>query len=300
MKRFTTLVFPLLIAGILIAGCDTFKSEDSGPVQISGVVIDQDNQPLEGARVEVLPQGDDTFTEVDGSYSLSVDLDSTSTLTLSVSKAGYLTNRSSGFTAVADDDINLPTIQINLQSSTPTESGQASNVLLASQSASSIGVTESGSKEVAQVVFQLTDSTGTPITLSNAVNVSFSIGQGPGGGEFLFPTSVQTDNAGLAEVNLSSGSLAGVVQIVATANVGGSVIRSLPIAMTIHGGLPDAAHFTLGPERFNFPGLLAFGLENGISILVGDRNTNPVRPGTAVYFSTDHGVVEGSTLTDEQ
>ena len=31
---------------------------------------------------------------------------------------------------------------------------------------------------------------------------------------------------------------------------------------------------------------------------VGDKYSNPVRPGTSVYFETTHGIIEGSDLTD--
>ena len=296
MKRLAYFVFPLFVAGIFITGCDAFKSDDSGDLTITGFVIDQDDRAVANATVEVLPIGDFATTDANGAYVLTVNLDSTSSLTLSGSKAGYST-ANSNFVGRAGESIEL-TLRLVLQNNTPVESGQASNILLAGQSASAIGVTESGSEEVAQVTFQVTDSTGTPITLSNAVTVNFAIGSGPGGGEFLFPSSVQTDNSGMAEVNLSAGTAAGVVQIVASASVGGSVVRSLPVAMTIHGGLPDEAHFTLGPEKFNFPGLLQFGLQNGVSVLVGDKWFNPVRPGTAVYFTADHGVIEGSTLTN--
>jgi len=101
-------------------------------------------------------------------------------------------------------------------------------------------------------------------------------------------------------VNLSSGSLAGVVQVVASTTVGSAVIRSLPVSVAIHGGHPDQTHFSIGPERFNFPGLRHFGIENPISIIVGDEYGNPVKPGTAVYFTTDGGIVEGSVLTNDQ
>jgi len=36
-----------------------------------------------------------------------------------------------------------------------------------------------------------------------------------------------------------------------------------------------------------------------MSVIVGDKYSNPVRLGTSVYFSSSHGVVGGSTLTDE-
>jgi hypothetical protein len=35
-------------------------------------------------------------------------------------------------------------------------------------------------------------------------------------------------------------------------------------------------------------------------VILGDRYSNPVKPGTAVYFSTSHGVIEGSVLTNAQ
>jgi hypothetical protein len=122
----------------------------------------------------------------------------------------------------------------------------------------------------------------------------------PDGGEFIYPESAQTNNNGEVKVNLSSGTRAGVVQVVAEADVEGGTIRSRPVSVAIHGGLPDQTHFSLGPERFNFPGLRRYGLQNGVAIVVGDRYGNPVKPGTAVYFTTDAGVVEGSALTDEQ
>src|SRR5690606_25805278 len=48
------------------------------------------------------------------------------------------------------------------------------------------------------------------------------------------------------------------------------------------------------------PGLRRYGGENPISIIAGDKYGNPVRPGTAVYFTTDAGVIEGSVLTNDQ
>jgi hypothetical protein len=72
------------------------------------------------------------------------------------------------------------------------------------------------------------------------------------------------------------------------------------VTVAIHGGLPDQTHFSLGPRRFNFAGLNRFGVINPISVVVGDKWSNPVKEETAVYFSTSHGVIEGSVQTDEQ
>jgi len=50
----------------------------------------------------------------------------------------------------------------------------------------------------------------------------------------------------------------------------------------------------------NFPGYNIFGLKDGIVAFVGDKYANPVRPETAVYFTTTGGIIEGSALTNEQ
>ena len=64
--------------------------------------------------------------------------------------------------------------------------------------------------------------------------------------------------------------------------------------------MPDQAHFSLGPAKRNFPGLNLFGTTNVISVIVGDKYSNPVRVGSSVYFDTSHGIIEGSTITNSQ
>ncbi|CUS90783.1 hypothetical protein JGI13_01893, partial [Candidatus Kryptonium thompsonii] len=132
------------------------------------------------------------------------------------------------------------------------------------------------------------------------VEVNFKIGSGPGGGEFVYPPKERTDSKGRVTVNIVSGTKAGVVQIVAESFIGTKVIRSLPVVIVIHGGLPDSAHFSIAPEKLNFPGYNIFGLTNKITAYVGDKYGNPVKPGTAVYFTTTGGIIEGSVLTDDR
>jgi hypothetical protein len=296
MRRIIVPIFALAILGYVVAGCDSFTGE-SGTVTLTGAVVDGEDNIVAGAFVRVLPMDVLAETDADGRYDFDVDVDSTMNLGITVTKNGY-GSASISILAIAGRVIEVPTLKITQIIQTVEPSGRASNIIFLDQSAASIGVTESGSTEIASVVFQATDSTGKPVSLAKSVDISFSMGQAPGGGEFIFPTTVRTDNNGEALVNLSAGTRAGVVQIVAQATVDGKLIRSLPVALTIHGGHPDQTHFSLGPARFNFPGLLRFGLTDPISILVGDQYGNPARPGTAVYFTTNYGVIGGSTQTD--
>ncbi len=288
---------------IIISGCDVFSSDDkdgAGTITLSGQLLNNaTNNPVTEGFIRVLPF--DLLFEADdeGFFSFEVEIDSTMELQVTASSDGF---GSQTFTvlALADRIIDVPIFHLIPLIAERATSGQASNMILLSQSHSSIGVRESGSEELASMTFLLADSIGNPVILDQSADVRFRFGVQPGGGEFISPTSTPTDNNGEVTVFLSSGTRAGVVQIIAETTVEGRLIRSQPVAVTIHGGLPDQTHFTLGPQRRNFPGLNTFGLINPMSVILGDQYSYPVRIGSAVYFETTHGVIEGSVLTDDQ
>lgn len=287
---------------VFTTGCDVFssKDEDGGTVTLSGQVLNEaTNNPITAAFIRVLPY--DLLFEVnaDGNYSFDVDIDSTMELTLTASADGYRPV-ALPVLALAGRQIQVPSFKLTQIISEQATSGKAANIILLSQSVGSIGVRESGSEELVSITFQMADSLGKPLVLGSSTQVNFRFGVRPGGGEYLSPSSVKTDNNGQAVVSLSAGTRSGVVQVIAESTVDGRVMRSQPVAITIHGGLPDQRHFSLGPAKRNFPGLNAYGLINPMSVIVGDKYSNPVRIGTSVYFDTSHGVIEGSTSTDAQ
>ncbi|MFV1980919.1 MAG: Ig-like domain-containing protein [Rhodothermia bacterium] len=295
-----TLLMVGLFAGlsIITAGCS--ENTESGDVTLTGVVVDsEDGIPIEGAFVQFVPPNELVETDEDGKYTYTTRVDSTTEIRVQARKDGFLASLQVPIIAVAGRTIEVPDLAL-VRVLGADRSGQPSNINLVGVSPGVIGIKESGSPEVASVTFVVTDSTGIPVSRESAVEVRFTLGEQPGGGEFIFPTEQSTDGNGQVVVNLSSGLKAGAVQIVAEATVGDNVIRSLPVTVAIHGGLPDQTHFTLGPAKFNFPGLNKFGLTNAISVIVGDKYSNPVKPGTAVYFSTSHAVIEGSVTTNDQ
>jgi hypothetical protein len=206
-------------------------------------------------------------------------------------------------TTVIVTDVNqvaIPQIRLKeLTGSGGSVSGDPVSIYLADITSTVIGVKESGSVETTRITFVVQDSSGIPIDEDHSVVVNFELGAGPGGGEFLSPYSVETNSEGLAAVNLTSGIKAGAVQVIAKINFLSNVITSLPVGVTIHGGLPDYDHFSIAPEDLNFPGYNIFGLTDPITTFVGDKYANPVRPETAVYFTTTGGIIQGSALTDE-
>lgn len=177
--------------------------------------------------------------------------------------------------------------------------GEPASIYLVSQTYGFIGVTESGSPETSQITFEVQDSSGLPIDFAHAVEVSFIFGARPGGGEFLAPLVAETDENGRVNVNLSSGTIAGSVQVMALINHNGATIMSRPVNIAIHGGLPNDDHFAIGTDQLNYPYYHVLNGIGSVTAVVGDQYSNPVKPGTVVYFSTEGGIVQGSNLTDD-
>ena len=307
MRRFSPLLLSLLgLLALVVVGCDA-TDDESGTVTLTGQVLDAEtNNPLANAFVRIVANlntdlDEDLLVETDkdGHFTVDIDVDATTEIRLMATKDGFSTDQIEVL-ALAGRTIEVPRLRLRRTRIEDPTSGTPSNILLLGQSNLVIGVVESGSAEVTNLTFQVADSAGKPVTLDKGAFLRFSLGQQPGGGEFIAPTEAETDNNGQATVNLSSGTRAGVVQILVETEIDGKIIRSKPVSVTIHGGLPDQRHFTLGPERFNFPGLNAAGLRNPVSVIVGDKWANPVRPGTAVYFTTNFGVIEGSVATNDQ
>lgn len=312
MKNKILLYFlPVLLLSVIWAACEfgtgTDGGSDNDPINeggtatISGVVIDSvSGEPLFNAVIRAISDTLDfgTTSTSNGSFSLEVTVDKGTEFMVVIFKEGYTPDTTTIF-AAKDRVIDLLTIKLFNENQGNITSGTAASISLFSQPQQSIGVVGSGSSETAKIVFVVLDSSGTPINLSNAVTVNFRIGSGPGGGEFIEPASVKTNADGQATVNVNSGTIAGVLQLVAEITTSTRTITSKPVTIAIHGGLPDAAHFSVVPDVLNVPGGVLYGVEDVITAFVGDKYGNPVRTGTPVYFTTEGGIIGGSAITDE-
>lgn len=172
----------------------------------------------------------------------------------------------------------------------------AASIILTNVSNDVINIQGTGGIVNSAFTFQVQDSAGRNLDFENQTLVTFSILVGPNGGEGLLPESALTNGSGRVTTNLYSGTISGVVQVQAeiVREDIGLTIRSQPVAVTIHGGFPDLEHFSLAPSKYNFEGYTTNGRTNEITAIIGDEFSNPVKPGTAVYFSTTGGVIEGS------
>ncbi len=305
-KIYIVVLYLVALTVLIISGCK-FGTENNpiqttgGTATITGQVVEQfTGDAISGVSIVILGGISDNGTTTDnkGQYSVDVNIENDKELIIIANRTGYDSDTLSVFAQI-DNSVDVPLFKLNKQSGTSeTSSNIAASIYLYSQSVKSIGVKESGSNETAQIIFEVLDSLGVPIGKNNSVNVSFSFGSSPGGGEYLYPASVASNSLGRASVTLNTGTIAGVAQIIAEFTVNKITVKSRPVLISIHGGFPDPDHFAVAAPKLNYPEYGIIGFEIPFTAFCGDKYTNPVREGTSVYFDATSGIIEGSNLTD--
>ncbi|MGB9663464.1 MAG: carboxypeptidase regulatory-like domain-containing protein [Ignavibacteria bacterium] len=302
--KLLSIAFILISMFFFFTSCGKSPTQPESPkleeVTLQGQVIDfETGQAIENAAVKILADTTQygTTTGADGKYSKTIKISKSIDLIVIASKENYKSDSTKVF-AVPGRTIDVPTLKIEKIKTTST-SGLPASIVLVQQTFPSIGVRESGYNETTTLTFEVRDSSGNPIDITKSVTVNFTLGANPGGGLFIDPPSKKTNSEGRVSVNVTSGTVAGVVQIIAEINLGTRIIRSKPVNIAIHGGLPDYNHFSIAAEYYNVPGLVKYGFTDNITAYVGDKYSNPVKPNTIVYYSTTGGIIQGSATTNE-
>ncbi|MEX2189441.1 MAG: carboxypeptidase-like regulatory domain-containing protein [Bacteroidota bacterium] len=299
-------------AVVLVALFLSCKSDaPTGPGANSAVMSGQVTQAgagtaIAGATVALVYQGQgfSAATDATGNYSITIGLADTlpATVPVTISAGGYQTATQNAIltpnqTTTANFQLSLNTTPVPPP---PPGGGYANTIAFVGVTTTDLAVYGVGGTESAVVTFEARDSLGSPILPARADTITFSISGVPvGGGAYITPTSGLTNTAARVSTVIQSGSVAGAIQVEASLrrDTDGLIVRSTPVRLLIHGGLPDQTHFSVGANPINVPlGWIKFGQTSTITALVGDRYGNPVRPGTAVYFGNPtQGVV--TTLT---
>ncbi|MCF7803604.1 MAG: hypothetical protein K9N46_02245 [Candidatus Marinimicrobia bacterium] len=263
---------------------------------ISGkVLLYTDQSPVQNATVRIfspLPQ-QTTTTGIAGEYGFTVEIDSLTEYTLIATK-NEMEPDTVSFTVTPHSDNEAPTLIIRAEESQTVPA----SIVLSSLSETTISVQSTGTTEIASITFEVQDSLENPVKLKDSIAIQFTLGASPQGGEILYPQSTIADDDGLVTTRLFSGTKAGVVQVVAQYVGNGKTIRSQPVPLTIQGGLPDSNHFHVVSEQLNYA-LPEVGESISITALAGDKYGNIVPPETAIYFTTDGGIIEGQGITGD-
>lgn len=310
MKKNHIFLTIILVFAVFATSCDLNNDSTSndqtdtlGTVTLSGTIVEAaTGNGIAGATIRISDGSTvkGATSNSEGVFSTTLEVSDDIDLLIIGTKDGYLPDTTYVF-AILGGTTQVPLLQLEKDANSTGGtglSGGAASINLYSQSANFIGVKESGALESAEIVFEVRDSSGVLIDASNAIDLSFSFGATPNGGEYLFPASVKTNAVGKASVTLNTGTIAGVVQIIAEATVNNQLIRSKPILIAIYGGFPEQDLFYVACEKLNYPALGIIGFDIDFTAYAGDKYNNPVRPGTSVYFTTNFGIIGGSNLTD--
>lgn len=287
------------LAALAVTSCSP-TGPDTQVVLTGGVVDAESGDGLVSAVVRIASLEPDAIAQTDenGEYTFDLTIETATDLTLTASKEGYVSD-SQIVIAIPGRDVSVPNMELGREEGAIGPSSGPRSLVLSSISAETMLVKESGGVENLDLVFEVRDSAGQPLDLLSAVDVSFRFGARPGGGEDLFPTTARSNANGRVKTSLQSGTVAGVVQVVAEIQHNGTTISSRPVSIAIHGGLPDQNHFGMGVDRFNMP-FVKLGFTNTVRAIVGDKYGNIATPGSAIYFSTTGGIIEGSATTNNQ
>jgi hypothetical protein len=277
--------------------------------QVTGHVVDfVTNLPVNNATVVLTTPifVDSQATGGDGSYAFSVNLQGLSGVsgTVKVSKNGYSPS-TYNFTVNAGQAVNRD-VPLERDTTTgvppdPNGTGDARSIAFVNLSANQISVAGVGGTESSIITWEVRDSLGFPIDIDHSDTVFFQlVGTPTTGGAYVSPSQAITNVAGRVATTINSGTVSGALQFIASLRreSDGVIIRSTPVVITVNAGLPDQAHYTIGPRQFNFAAYNWLGRTNDITVQVGDKYSNPVKTGTAVYFNTTGGVVDASGFTD--
>lgn len=308
MKRTHVSLILSVLTLVFYIGCESTSPSDD--VSISGVIINgSTGDPVDEAIVEITSptefSGTTIVTDATGRFSFTgLSFSESGDVVIEVKKSGFV---SSTFTVPVSTGLEVNLSEpVELTPENTDDGGDdnpvtgkpegAAVIVLQDISEKTINIRETGGLVNSQFTFEVQDSSGRNLDLENSVTVNFSIISGPGGEEGILPLSVKTNSEGKVSSNLFSGHAAGVVQIQAeiVREDIGLTIRSKPVAITIHGGFPDLDHFSIAPASFNFEGYSLNGQTNQLTVILGDKFSNPVKPETAVYFKTTGGIIEGS------
>lgn len=307
--------FAVAILFLILHGCgEAFDANDPDEtITISGRVVDQSNsQPVAEAFVEIVspPESQQsTTTDSTGQYSFTIEASGSVSLTINASKSDF-----EPFSQTINVSPGSDFTGINLEL-TSTSDGEndgddegnvggepagAAAIVLTGSPLQAINISETGDVVSAPFTFQVQDSAGRALNADNPAEVQFRLLSSPGGGEEIVPATATTDVQGNVTTTLFSGNTAGAVKVQALIEREdiGLAIKSSPVVIAIHGGFPDPDHFSIGADNFNFEGYSVNNLRNTISVIVGDKYSNPVKPGTVVYFETTGGIIQGSGQTD--
>jgi hypothetical protein len=169
-------------------------------------------------------------------------------------------------------------------------SADVGSIEFVSASPSHIAIQGVGSEqrpESSIVIFKVLNTNGNPV---NNQNVSFSLGSNSGDVE-LNPENATTNNDGLVQTVVNSGTASRTIRVVASVDDSEPLISTQSSELKISTGIPDQDSMSISANILNPEGWNIDGTEVVITARLADASNNPP-PATIVYFTTEGGSIE--------
>ncbi len=198
---------------------------------------------------------------------------------------------------VGDDPINVTAnaggLNLSATGSINVLPADVGSIVFESAAPENISLLGTGGDESSVVKFKVLDTNSNPVT-NQRVNFSLNTDVG---GVSLDPLWATTNNEGIVQTVVRTGTVATTVRVTGTIDGSNPVISSQSSKLVISTGLPDQDSFSLSAEILNAEGWDVDGTEVKVTARLADAFNNPVPDGTSVIFTTEGGVIQDSCNT---
>ncbi|MBB1364054.1 hypothetical protein H5125_18085 [Shewanella sp. SR44-4] len=157
-----------------------------------------------------------------------------------------------------------------------------------------ISILGTGGTESSVVKFKVLDKNGNVVANQN---VKFALNTTVGGVK-IDPLQATTDNSGIVQTVVTTGTVATSLRVTATVDNGAvPAVSSQSSQLIVSTGIPDQDSFSLSAELFNAEGWDVDGTVVKVTARMADAFNNPVPDGTTVSFTTEGGSIEDACQT---
>lgn len=199
---------------------------------------------------------------------------------------------------VGEDQINVTAnaggISLSATGTINVLQADIGSIVFVSATPENISILGTGGVESSVVKFKVLDKNSNPVANQN---VLFSLNTKVGGVDFS-PPNATTDNAGIVQTVVTTGTVATSLRVTATVDDGSvPAIASQSSQLIVSTGIPDQDSFSLSAEVLNAEGWDLEGTEVVVTARMADAFNNPVPDGTTVSFTTEGGSIEDACQT---
>ncbi len=199
---------------------------------------------------------------------------------------------------VGEDQINVTAnaggISLSAVASLNVLQADVGSIVFLSAEPENIAILGTGGVESSVVKFQVLDKNSN-VVANQKVNFALNTDVG---GISLDPFNVTTNNEGIAQTVVRTGTVATSVRVTATVDDDSTpVISSQSKQLVVSTGIPDQDSFSLSAETVNPEGWGIDGTQVVVTARMADAFNNPVPDGTTVSFTTEGGAIEDACQT---